>query len=458
MSKVICLLLILITAVSAAIIPVTPLLAADRVHLTLDSSSSGIKLGDTFEVIIQAQSGSQEVVGVDVFLNFDASRLEVVDVDNVTAGIQILSGTTLKTVLWNSVSNSSGHIDYSAGKFSSFPTGTFTIATIRFKALGTTSTDTAVAFSTSTDRPTKIVGDIKATDVTGTLIGSTYTLIAPVIAGPTPGGGFVPIGSTQNIIYTHGFSSPAVFSSNSEGKALDSTTLVTSDGKASLFIPAGTALLDSNGNPLLLVTAEVMTEPPATPPLSKLIEAYAFGPSGAHFGPSIVLSLSYQSENLPQEVNEADLYVAYYDGASWVNLQSTVDTLTRTVKADISHFGSYALMSKLSPVLPSTTAINTPASQPAATTPILNTPTKTSPDLIDKPEITIVPSSTPLQTEPAEIVTLTPAIADPTPPPDSPKASGLKRTDIIVGLVVLLAISVVLGIIIGTRRNRLRLH
>jgi hypothetical protein len=451
MNKLISLLLILIMALSAAVMSQTPLLADDRVDLTLAATTQNVRLGDTFDVVIQAESGSQEVVGADVFLDFDSSRLEVVDVDNVTAGLQILGGPKLTSVLWNSADNIVGHIDYSAGKFNSFPNGTFTIATVRFRALGTTSTNTVVTFSTSLERPTKIVGDVHATDVTGTLTGSAYTLIAPVIPAPPPGGGFVPSGSTQNIIYTHGFSSPAVFSSNSEGKALDSTTLVTSDGKASLFIPAGTALLDGNGNPLLLVTAEVMTEPPATPPLSKLIESYAFGPSGARINPSIVLSLSYQSENLPQGVNEADLYVAYYDGTSWVNLQSIVDTLTRTVKADISHFGSYALMSKTSPVLPSSTAVNTPTSKVTVTTPISKTPENTPPS-INESETTTVPSSTPLKTEETQAVTPTPTIIEQTPTPDSTKAFGWAWTGIIVGFLV---IGVILGIIIGTRRNRL---
>ena len=80
---------------------------------------------------------------------------------------------------------------------------------------------------------------------------------------------------------------------------------------------------------------------------------------GARFDPSIVLSLSYQSESLPPGVSETDLYIAYYDGASWINLKSTLDTITKTVKADILGFGSYALLGKMpQPVLPTSTAIN----------------------------------------------------------------------------------------------------
>jgi hypothetical protein len=451
MNKLISLLLVLMIPLSIALSFATPLLAAGRVDLTLATATQSLILGDTFDVVIQAQSGIQDVVGADVFLNFDSSRLEVVDVDNATAGIQISGGATLATVLWNSANNSSGHIDYSAGKFSSFPKGTFTIATVRFRVLGTTSADTEVTFSTSPDRPTKIVGDTKATDVTGTLTGSAYALIAPVIPGPPPGAGFVFSGSTQNIIYTHGFSSPAVFSSNSEGKTLVSNTLVTSDGKASLFIAAGTALLDSLSNPLLLVTAEAMTVPPATPPLSKLIEAYTFGSSGARFEPSIILSLSYQLESLPQGVNETDLYLALYDGASWVKLKSNIDTLAKTVKANISSFGTYALLVKMSqPALPTSTAINSTTPNPAATTPIL-TPPNSSPVLTKKTETTAVPSSTPLKNEEIQSITPTTAATETKTPP---KSASWNRTVIIVGLVVVLAISVVLGLIIGTRRNR----
>ena len=284
MNKLISLLLVLIIPLCFALCPIKQVLAAGSVDLTLATATQTVKLGDTFDVVIQAQSGSQEVVGADVFLNFDPSRLEVVDIDNVTAGTQILGGLSLTTELWNSADSSSGQIDYSAGKFISFPKGTFTIATVCFRALGTASPiDTVVDFSTSFDRPTKVVGDVKATNVTGTLIGSVYSLISPAIPVPPSGGGFVFSGSTQNIIYTQGFSSPAVLSSNNEGKVPDTTTLVTSDGKASLFINSGTGLLDSLGSPLLLLTAESMAEPPSLPSLSKLIEAYISEPERSPF-------------------------------------------------------------------------------------------------------------------------------------------------------------------------------
>ena len=79
MNKLISLLFALIIPACFALSPITPVLAAGNVDLTLGTATQSVKLGDIFDVVIQAQSGSQEVVGADVFLDFDPSRLEVVD-------------------------------------------------------------------------------------------------------------------------------------------------------------------------------------------------------------------------------------------------------------------------------------------------------------------------------------------------------------------------------------------
>lgn len=154
------------------------------VDLILLTDISTKLVNETFDVVIQAQSGSQEVVGVDVYLNFDPAKLAVVDMNSEAAGIQITEGTNLTQLIINSADNTAGHIDYCAGILESegepYPSGTFTIAIIRFQALAETSPTTSVSFSTSDDRPTYISGDILGTEVTGTLTGDIYTIASEV--------------------------------------------------------------------------------------------------------------------------------------------------------------------------------------------------------------------------------------------------------------------------------------
>jgi elongation factor P hydroxylase len=109
------------------------------VNLSLSPASSTVNVGNTFELVIQADAGAIGVAGVDTFLNFDATKLAVVDLDSGTAGIQIIPGTVLNTVLTNIADNTLGTITFGAGKLSApFSTGPFTVATIRFQALAVT--------------------------------------------------------------------------------------------------------------------------------------------------------------------------------------------------------------------------------------------------------------------------------------------------------------------------------
>jgi hypothetical protein len=109
---------------------------------------------DIFTMDIQIDAGDQSVDGVEVHLDFDPLYLRVVDASGNPANV-IMFGSVLDVPIQNSVSNDRGEIDYAAGTFSSRPpTGTFVLATIRFKALwGTgvissplTFVDTGVAY------------------------------------------------------------------------------------------------------------------------------------------------------------------------------------------------------------------------------------------------------------------------------------------------------------------------
>jgi hypothetical protein len=110
---------------------------ASTVNLSIQPSINTVAVGDTFSVTIQAEAGSQIVTGVSTYLNFDSDYLEV---QSVTPG------ATLPTVIQNTYDNNAGTIDYSAGKLGApFPSGTFTVATIEFKALALTSPNTTLS-------------------------------------------------------------------------------------------------------------------------------------------------------------------------------------------------------------------------------------------------------------------------------------------------------------------------
>lgn len=73
--------------------------------------------------------------------------------------------------------------------------------------------------------------------------------------------------------------------------------------------------------------------------------AYNFGPDGTTFNPPILLTVTYDEENIPEGISENDLKITYYDSttSSWVSLASTVDTANNIISAYVSHFTEFAV-------------------------------------------------------------------------------------------------------------------
>jgi len=67
----------------------------------------------------------------------------------------IVGGMSFQYEFLNEVDNAAGTIDYAAGSMSSFPSGAFTLATIRFRATAGTG-NTVATFNLASPRETKI--------------------------------------------------------------------------------------------------------------------------------------------------------------------------------------------------------------------------------------------------------------------------------------------------------------
>jgi hypothetical protein len=129
--------------------------------------------------------------------------------------------------------------------------------------------------------------------------------------------------------------------------------LKTANNMFNLDITAGTKLLDPSNSPLTELFLETTTLPPPTLGDDKIVTAYTLGPDEAIFDPALTLTLKFSPARLPPRMTEKDLYIAYYDGTQWQPLESTLDTLTKTVSANISHSSVFALMGKVAtPVKP----------------------------------------------------------------------------------------------------------
>jgi len=122
------------------------------VDFHLDPRDSVVTEGDIFEVNIRVDAGSQPVDGAEVHLDFDSLYLQVVDADGDPAS-DIESSGVLDVPIRNHVDNAAGQIDFMAGTFGVPPSGTFVLATVRFRALQRTAAGgTALTFVTELPR------------------------------------------------------------------------------------------------------------------------------------------------------------------------------------------------------------------------------------------------------------------------------------------------------------------
>jgi hypothetical protein len=141
------------------------------VILAIIPATTTTNLGATFDVAVQAQAGAQMVDGATASLDFDPAVLQVVP-NGITAG------SSLPVPIQKQFNNTTGTLDYSAGAFSNFPSGTFTVATVTFMAVAP-SAGTPLSFHLAPPRQS---------DVTfggGSVLGSTVPGNV-IVTAPTP--------------------------------------------------------------------------------------------------------------------------------------------------------------------------------------------------------------------------------------------------------------------------------
>jgi len=142
----------------------------------------------------------------------------------------------------------------------------------------------------------------------------------------------------------------------SEDGTLSQDVVVTSvDSSADIQIPAGTTALDADGDPLSQVTIQPLVMHSPIPPEGNIIVMHDFGPDGATFDPSIIVTMSYDPDELPEGIAPGDLVLAYYDPSveEWVVLDNiAVDEVNHTIVGTTSHFTEFALLTNFMGVDP----------------------------------------------------------------------------------------------------------
>ncbi len=125
------------TATRTATVTRTPTATAtpaSQVTLRVDPASGTTGLNSTpTDVRIVVDAGARQVDAAQFRLTFDPAKLQVVDADPATGGVQVVQAAVFGQSLANAVDNALGTIDFAAGRSSAQPaaTGAFTLATFR---------------------------------------------------------------------------------------------------------------------------------------------------------------------------------------------------------------------------------------------------------------------------------------------------------------------------------------
>ncbi len=101
-------------------------IAGTGVQLVARPASAAVRLGETIDVALEVWAGTRTVDGVAAYLDFDP---KIFAVESVT------SSGMLPVLLRQRTDAARGRVDFIAGTFGDFPGGTFTVATIRLRAV-----------------------------------------------------------------------------------------------------------------------------------------------------------------------------------------------------------------------------------------------------------------------------------------------------------------------------------
>jgi len=111
------------------------------VSLALSPSLRAARAGSIITLDLMVVAGAEQVDGVELYLHFDPAVLKVVDAAGSLATSIESDTTALDVPLENLVDNTAGTIRYDAGRLvPDWPTGTFRVATARFKVVGSAAT------------------------------------------------------------------------------------------------------------------------------------------------------------------------------------------------------------------------------------------------------------------------------------------------------------------------------
>ncbi len=157
------------TTLTLDVQPATVEVVDADVNVNIEPSSRTVQAGDTFALQVKIKSGTQELDGLQTFVNFDPAYLQVTGI----------TGGGVLSELYSDFDNTLGQADYAGANILGTVSGTFTLATIAFQANDTLVSETLLTFNAGLLRETKV-------KLETTTLESTFNGGAVIITSESP--------------------------------------------------------------------------------------------------------------------------------------------------------------------------------------------------------------------------------------------------------------------------------
>lgn len=136
-----------------------------------------------------------------------------------------------------------------------------------------------------------------------------------------------------------------------KGIVKDTLQVVSQDNKAEVRLQKGTLALTTDKQPVSELTVTVEPSPPEIKDGLIIGQAYNLQPRGASFEPPIQISIKYDKSQLPENVKEGGLAIAYFNPISgWERLPGNLDMDQQLVTAEVRHFSLFAVVGEVTEI------------------------------------------------------------------------------------------------------------
>jgi len=126
-------------------------------------------------------------------------------------------------------------------------------------------------------------------------------------------------------------------------------TISSTDGKLKLSLSRGTIILDQNDENIKSVNISVDPAPPPVPANTVVVgQIYSLSPDGAAIILPARITVAYDLSELPEGINEGDIYISYYYENQWSSPgYNKIDTLFHNITGIMNHANRFAIFAPL---------------------------------------------------------------------------------------------------------------